>query len=137
MFSHIGAALSFYFGGKTIDKYGSFRILNFEIVFNRIVNLVALFFPNILSPLLMSSSSWTFGVGSVALNSLLQKEFTERQRATMGSINSLAGSIAFGIASFVLGSMADSFGTTKALIFTHILLLTPLFFYWKVFKQKV
>jgi MFS family permease len=133
MLSNISGALSFYFSGKIIDRFGSLKVLNFEIISNRIVNLIALFFPSVVSPALMSTTSLTYGAGSVATNSLLQNEFTVKQRATMGSLNSLGGSIAFGIFSILLGAIADASSAATALIVAHILLLTPLFFYRKVF----
>lgn len=134
--SNLSGAVSFYFSGKVIDKFGSKRILYFEIISNRVVNFIALFFPTTISPILMSSTSLTYGVGSVATNSLLQKEFSQQQRATMSSLNSLVGSITFGIFSVLLGWQADLFGPTTALITVNALLLIPLFFYRKIFTSS-
>lgn len=136
MLSNIGAAISFYFSGKILKKYGYKKVLQFEIIFNRAINLIALLFPTVFSPALVSLSSITFGVGTVATNTLLQKEFSDTQRATMGSINSFFGSMAFAVCSIVLGSFADRFGVIPALITIHILLISPLFFYKKVFSQS-
>jgi MFS family permease len=137
MLSNISGALSFYFSGKIIDRFGALKVLKFEIISNRIANLVALVFPSIVSPVLMASTSLTFGAGSVATNSLLQREFTVKQRATMGSLNSLGGSLAFGIFSILLGFIADMTSLTTALIVAHLLLLLPLYFYRKVFVHEV
>jgi len=136
LLSNIGGALSFYFSGKIINKYSHKSVLWFEIISNRIINLVALIFPTVVSPALMGTTSLTFGTGSIALNSLLQKEFTQNQRATMGSMNSLVGYIMFGIISVLLGLLADKIGPAKALIIVQILLLTPLWFYSKIFKKN-
>lgn len=133
--SNIGATFSYYFSGKIIDRFKPYKILKFEIITNRIVNIFALLFPTVISPALMSASSLTFGVGSVAVNSLLQKEFTQNQRATMNSLNSLIGSIGFGIFSIVLGYIADATGPAKALIIGNIILLLPLYFYQKIFTN--
>ncbi len=132
MVANIGAAISYYFSGPILKKYKEFPVLTFEIIYNRIVNFVALLFPSVVSPVLMSTSSWLFGVGSVALNGLMQKEFTDKQRATMGSINSLGGNIVFGICSFVLGMLSDRIGVTYALIVLNIALLSPLVMYHKL-----
>lgn len=137
MISNIGGAISYYFSGKIINKFGYSKMLNLEIIFNRIVNLIALLFPTVASPVLIASSSLTYGVGSVATNSLLQKEFTEKQRATMGSLASFAGSIGFGIAAVLLGFLADKIGARWTLIIANILLFTPLFFYRKVFTHTL
>jgi MFS family permease len=133
MLSNIGAAASYYFSGKLIDRFSSYSILVFEIIFNRAVNLLALFFPSVVSPALMSSTSLTFGVGDVAINSLMQKEFTHEERATMGSVVSFLGYIVFAACSFSLGLVADVVGPAKTLIMVHLILLIPLFFYKKIF----
>lgn len=134
--SNIGAAWSFYYGGKLIDKYKPLRVLNFEIISNRIVNMTALLFPTVFSPILMNSTSFAFGAGTVAMNSLLQKEFTQAQRATMSSLNAFIGSIVFGITSIALGLLADRFDARTALIVTNVALFAPLFFYRKIFLHE-
>ena len=134
--SNMVAALGFFYGGKLIDKFKPLRVLNFEIISNRIVNLTALLFPTVVSPLLMNSTSLVFGAGTVAMNSLLQKEFTQTQRATMSSLNAFVGSIVFGIASVTLGVLADRFDARTALIITNVVLLIPLFFYRKIFLHE-
>jgi hypothetical protein len=55
----------------------------------------------------MSSTSITYGVSSVAEKTLMQKEFTSEQRATLGSMNSFFGSVLFSIVSILLGYFAD------------------------------
>lgn len=134
--SHVGAALSFFYSGRLIDRFGSLKMLFVENIASRIVNFIALMVPTIVSPALMGSTSLTHGVGSVAINTLLQKEFTQSQRATMSSINAFAGSIAFGIFSVVLGVVADRFDARIAMIIAHVLLLTPLILYRKIFLHE-
>lgn len=135
-FANIGAALSYYYSGKIIDKYRPRQVLNAEIIFGRFVNFLALFFPSIASPVLMSASSLTYGVGSVAMGSLIQQEFSQRQRATMGSINTFMGYMVFGVCSVLLGAFADRFDVRITLIVSNTLLLIPLFFYRKIFIGK-
>lgn len=135
--SNISGALSFYMSGKIINTYSHKTVLYFEIISNRIVNFISLLFPSFISPVLMGTTSLTFGLGSVALNSLLQKEFTQEQRATLGSLNSLVGYVMFGVVSILLGFVTDKIGPTKALIIVNVLLLIPLWFYGKIFKKTV
>lgn len=134
--SNVGAAWSYFYGGKLIDRFKPLRVLNLEIISNRIVNLTALLFPTVFSPILMNSTSLFFGAGSVAMNSLLQKEFTQVQRATMSSLNAFAGGIVFGIASITLGVLVDRFDARTALIVTNVALFAPLFFYRKIFLHE-
>lgn len=133
--SHVGGALGFHFSGRIINRFSHLKVLNFEILFNRTVNLIALIFPTVLSPALMTTSSLTYGAGSVAINSLLQKEFTQAQRATMSSIASLGGSVLFGVFSVLLGFVADRFDARTAMIMAHLLLLLPLIFYRLIFTH--
>ncbi len=136
-FSFLGGALSFYFAGQIIKRFKS--LINVVIVYNlynRLLNFVALLFPSIASPAIMSVSSLSYGVGEVAKGTLLQKEFTNEQRATLGSINSLAGSLLFGVVSFLLGLSADFLGPIKALLILQVLLILPLGIYWKIFHHN-
>jgi MFS family permease len=134
--SNLGAALSFFYSGRIIDRFGYKNVLVFEIIINRIINVTALVFPTVASPALMGVTSLTYGVTTTAVNALLQKEFTTKQRATLGSLSSFFGSIAFGVAVVLLGYIGDRIGPANALIIAHISILSILFFYQKIFSKK-
>ena len=130
--SSASAALSFYSAGKVINKFKEIPLLIFGNLFGRFLNLTALFFVSIISPILMSLTSLLFGTITVARENLLQKEFTENQRATMGSLNSLATSIFFGVFSLGIGFLADKIGGAKALIIINVIQFIPIFLYLKL-----
>lgn len=137
--SNLGAAISFYFSGKTIKKFKPINMLIFNININGILDLISIYLANIFSPILMSLTSLTYGVGHVAKNKLLQDEFSSQQRATMGSLNSLAGSIFYSIFAVFLGILADKYGPKNALTIQYILTFSVLYFYFKLkreFKNK-
>ncbi len=134
--SNIGAAISFHFSGKIIKKFGGLKILIIDNVTNRIVNIFSTAMPTVFSPALMSSTSVFYGVTTITKNSLMQKEFTNAQRATMGSLNSFAGSIVFGIFAFILGLVADKIAPSKALLTLQLFQIINLYFYWKLFKHE-
>lgn len=134
--SNLGAALSFHVSGRIIKRFGGLRLLIIDNVYNRVVNITATLFPTVFSPLLMTTSSLLYGVTSITKNSLMQKEFTNEQRATMGSLNSFAGSIVFGILAFLLGAVADTLTPTKAMLGLQVAQVMNLWFYWKLFKLK-
>ena len=136
MLSYIGATFSFYFAGKVVKKYGELKTLIVGSVYGKITNIIALVFPTVASPAIMTTSSVFFGTGSVSQNSLMQKEFTHEQRATMGSLNSFASSIAFGIVSILLGLFADKIGPAKALLITTIAGIPVIFIYLKLFREE-
>lgn len=135
MLSNIGAAISFHFSGKIIKKYKPFPILMVGKVYGIASNIVATVYPTIFSPLLMSSNSLSFGTYTVAMSSLLQKEYSQQQRSTMGSLNSLFGALAFAVVSFGLGFFADKIGPANALLSLQVLAGVSLFLIWKVFRK--
>jgi MFS family permease len=133
--SHILAAISFRLSGKVIRKFGAYKLLLIDNIYIRIVNITSTLFPTIFSPLLMSSTSALFGIVVVAKNSLMQKEFTNEQRATMGSLNSFAASIFYGIVAVLLGFVADLLNPAKALLILQFFQLLNFAIYWRLFKR--
>lgn len=128
---NLTAALGFYFAGRIIRRFGEFRLLIGGMSLSELVNLIGLLVPTVLSPALMASNSIFYGVNSVAINGLIQREFTDEQRATMGSLNSFAGSLVFAVFSFLLGTLADRIGVIPALVTAALLSLIPMMLYWK------
>jgi hypothetical protein len=56
----------------------------------------------------------------------MQREFTDEQRSTMGSLNAFGGSLMFAVMSVALGALADRIGVINALIIaTLALFITP------------
>lgn len=133
--SFIGGSISYYFSGAVIKRFTALKVLAGEIIANRSLNIIALVFPTIISPVLMSMTSLIYGVGQVATDTLIQKEFTHEQRATLGSINSLIASLAFAVVSVTIGLFADRIGVINILLIIHLVLFLPLWFYWKIFKH--
>jgi len=136
MLSNIGAAIGFHLSGRIIGKYKSLPTLMIGKVYGLISMVLATVYPTVISPVLMSSSSVFFGTGTVAMGSLLQKEYSNEKRSTMGSLNSLVGSIAFAMVAFGLGLFADQIGPAKALLSLQIFAGISLLLLWKLFKKK-
>jgi MFS family permease len=134
--SYLLASISYHVSGRSIKRFGSVEVVLADNIYNRIINIFSTGFPSILSPILMSSTSIFHGITDVSKNALFQKEFTNTQRATMSSLNSLAGSLFFGVVSLFLGFTADSLSPARALLFMQIFQIVNLFIYWKLFKHK-
>ena len=100
------------------------------------VNLFGLLVPTVFSPALMALNSIFFGVNNVAKGNLIQQEFSDQQRATMGSLNSFVGSLSFAVFSFVLGALADRIGVTPALTFAALLSIVPITLYTIVLRPR-
>jgi hypothetical protein len=133
--SSVGATISFWYSGKVIRKFGALKILLFKDVYNRTVNIFSLAIPTILSPLLMATSSFLFGVSHVAEKKLMQEEFSDGQRATMSSLNSLMGSLFYGGVSLVIGSTADKYNPATAMLLAQICLLPTIVIDWRLFSK--
>ena len=134
--SNLGAATGFHFAGRALKKFDAIKLLFIDNLANRIINSIAVVFPSIFSPILMSSTSISFGVAYTGRNALLQKEFTNEQRATMGSLNSFLGSIFFGIVAFLLGFVADKLTPAIAILILQGFQLSNLLIYLKLFKLR-
>jgi MFS family permease len=136
MISYGGASVSYWFSGKIIRKFGEYNILIAAHIYTRIANFIAYGAPTVFSPILMASSSIFYGVTSVSKNSLMQKEYTEEQRATLGSIHSFIGSLFFGMFAPILGFIPDMYGPAKALLFVQCCMLSVLYINVKLKKMK-
>ncbi len=135
MLSSIGAAISFHFSGKIVKKYQPLAVLITGKIYSLVSNIVATVYPTIFSPILLASNSAFFGTGSVAMSHLLQREYSSSQRSTMGSLNSLFGSLAFAVVAFTLGLIADKIGPAKALLVMQLLAAISILLVWKLFKK--
>lgn len=134
--SSVGAAASYWYSGKLIKKIGAYRLLLIANLYSKTINIASVAVATVISPVLMSTTSLFFGVSEVANSKLMQKEFTDDQRATLGSINSFMGNITFGIFAVVLGILADRFGPTKALLFAYLSYLPSLGINWILYKDN-
>lgn len=129
MLANAGAAAGFYFAGRIIKRFGEYRLLVGGMTFSEVVNLFCVLVPTVFSPALMSLNSVFFGVNSTAISGLMQHEFTDEQRATMGSLNSFAGALVFAAFSFFMGGLADQFGVIPALLCSTLLFFIPISLY--------
>lgn len=134
--SYIGGAVSFSLSGRLINRFKAINLLIASNIYNRVINIFSLLFPTVFSPAIMSTSSLFYGVSTISKNLLLQKEFTDHQRATMGSINSLGGSLFFGVYAVLLGLFADQIGPAKALLISNFLSFIVLYLYFHLFHHE-
>jgi len=135
MLSFVGGGISFWFSSTLIKKYKEMKLLLFEAIYNRIIDLIALIFPTVISPALMSTTSFLYGATEVSSNTLMQKEFTERERATLGSMVSFGGSLFFGMFSVIIGAVADRFSPLGALLFAEVCSMPRIWVLWRLSKK--
>src|SRR5262249_39038999 len=130
------AAVGFYFAGRLIKRFGEFRLLIGGIGLNNGVTLLVTLLPGVLSPAVMSLPSFAYGIHTVATSGLMQREFTTDQRATMGSLTSFGGSLAFAVFSLALGALGDRIGPAGAFAVATALGFLPAYFYWRAFRHE-
>lgn len=128
------STISFRLSGKIISRFKAIKVLLYQEVYSRFLVLIAFIFPSIASPFLIATASVSYGPSVVAKSTLLQKEFSNKQRATITSINSFIGNIVFSISAIFVGLAADKFGVAKSLLFVQIGLVSITFIYFKLYK---
>lgn len=132
-FNHVFAWISFWFAGFAIKKYSETKVLFASHIAGSVVLIVAFAFPTALSPALVSVTSILFGLITISQSSLMQKEFSDAERATMASVNSLARNLFFTVAAFTLGLFADKIGPAKTLLAAQVILIPVIYIYWRLF----
>jgi len=133
--SFIGAAISFWFSGRILKRIKPATALVVKDITNRIIEFVSYGFPTVYSPVLLSSTSIFYGIGSVATTTILQKQYSQTERATMDSLVSLFGNIAYAIIAILIGYIADTYSPRIALIGASILLITIIPAVWKLMHK--
>ena len=134
--SALGNFFSFRYSGKMIDKYSAIHLLIFNNIFSRIVHVVALAFPSVASPIMMSSTGFLYGITNVSKNKLLHEQFTNEQRATMSSMITFAGNIVFGIIAIGLASFVDRLGVRWTLLTLQIAFIPIILLYVQIFRAN-
>lgn len=133
--SDFGASISYYFSGYIIKKLTALKVLILDCSIGYLFAIIGLVIANWVSPIIMSLGSLLYGSGMVAESQLMQKEFTEQQRATMSSLNSLAGNIGFALMALVLGGLADKLDPRFAMLILMICVYPTTLIY--VYLHKV
>lgn len=113
LYRGLNHGLSFFgfrMAGKLIEKFGSGFIFITRDIYWFATQSIAIAANALFSPILMLTGALFFGPGEVASDHLMQKEFTDDERATMGSLSSFATSIVFGLAALLIGNVTDHFG---------------------------
>lgn len=129
-FDHALGWMSYWYAGAIIRKVGTLRTLIAALVCSILLGLAAFGYPFILSPLILVLTAIPYGLIIVSQDTLLQKEFSQKQRATMGSLNNLFGSLFFAFCAVVLGWIGDQWTPTIAMFIAQICLIAILPLYW-------
>ncbi len=119
---------SYYFAGWIIDRLGVVRVIALSLATSVAGNILTGVIRTAISPLFVMLSLPLYGADDVAQQSLLQEEFTERQRATIASLNSLGNSVYFALILYICGLIASRYGPFVALMATQVFLIPSMVF---------
>ena len=118
-----------------LRKIGFFNMIIFSTLGNIITRTVGLIINNTLSPFIMVLQNLFLGSSVTAESTLLQNEYSDSQRATMGSFVSLFAGIIMAISYYLFGVVADFFNIYIAIA---LLILTKLLigcYYYIIFNK--
>jgi len=135
MLKQFGGAIGFWFAGKIINKFGNLKVLLLGALFSNIIYFTGLFLNSFISPFLFSTLNLFYGPTNTATTHLMQNEFSNKQRATMGSIVSFFSSILVGVVSIFVGWIADQTSTVMALYALMIPNIISTFLYWRALRD--
>lgn len=136
MLANLAAAIGMRVSDRVVRRFGNFKSLIFSNMYSMGAGLVAALFPTFFSPILIASTSFPYGINMITKDALLQKEFSDRQRATMGSLNSLGGSLFFAVFAFGFGWLADRLAPNQALVIGELFLVLVIVIYGKLFAKE-
>lgn len=135
-FKHLFGAIGFWTAGAVIKHFGYKRVLIGGNVITSLIQLLVVVFSSVLTPFVMAFLNVEYGYSTTAKNGLMQRDFSDNQRSTMGSIVSLGGSLCFSIISVLLGFIADVSSPVHAMLFGLSGNLVIVWIYTEVFNKK-
>jgi MFS family permease len=124
----VGGIPGYYFAGKVIEKLGFIKVVSLSMVSGVLGNILAGLSKSFFSPIFIMISLPLYGPADTADQHLIQKEFSEKQRATTASLNSLGSSIYFALVLYICGLIANQHGPFIALISTQLFVIPSLYF---------
>lgn len=129
----VSSMIGYYYSGKIVRALGEANIIFFQTSFTWIGSLIAVVLRSVFSPLFIIGGFIFMGPYDTATQTLFQKEFTEKQRATIASLNSLGNSLYFALVLYMAGLMANHQGPFVGLLVTQIFYIPVIYFRWKLF----
>ena len=117
-------------------KFGFFKILTASSFFMFLIDLMALVLNTFITPFIMSFVNLFHGVSETAASAVFQEEFTPEQRATMGSIVALIGSLLLAAMYCFIGFVADQYSLYFAMLLLLLFKFLTIFGYYDLLKKN-
>jgi MFS family permease len=115
--NHACGFTGFWFSGRLVDKIGKPRTLMATNIVPTFLQVTAACINDFVSPIMLGLASLFFGPETVACDQLMQDDFTDAQRATLGSVSSLMGSLSYALFAVCIGAVSDHFGLATGIAF--------------------
>jgi len=130
-----GVIPSYMYASRLIRWMGRKKIIYVDMITSTLGNILASITQSVVSPFCIMLSLPLYGASDTANQDILQSEFSEKQRATIASINSLGLSISFSIFLYFCGMIANTYGPFWALFATQLFLLPSFYFKWRYLRR--
>jgi MFS family permease len=124
--NYLESAIGFRLSGWFLKHFRAITIIFASDIYSRLLMFPALLFPTVASPPLMALAGAPYGPATVAAGTIMHQEYTDHQRATMASINSLLTSCLYAGFGLLTGSLADRWGIGAAILLGQLCLLPAL-----------
>ncbi len=130
------SGLSMKFTHKIVGRFGIMKSLVHTEIIDKFSTCIFVLINQIWSAFAMNTiTSIVFGLRQIAAEDLLQSRYTKEQRATMGSIVGLGGSLIYGILGIVIGISADRIGIVNTMLILQPILLSSAIFSYMGIKH--
>jgi hypothetical protein len=114
---------------------GIYKSVYRGLLLSRLIQIIAVAWVNVLSPLTIGLSSIFDSTSNLAIDSEKQNLMPDKQRATVSSLNSFISSITFSVVIILISKAIDVLGINRSLIIFFAISLLSLPFYLKAFKS--
>ncbi len=135
--NYIWSTVGFRISGWFMKRFKPATILLVSEAYSRAVSFIALAVSSVASPFIMAFHGLPYGPSDTAKQHLLHEEFTDAQRATMASLNSLASSGVYAAFLVLTGYLADKFSPRVSILVCNICLLPVFFITRATFRSKL
>jgi MFS family permease len=135
IFSACGAAGA-YISSSVMKKTGYLRGLVYGTFFAGVFRIFSVFLGAVAAPILFVFSQCIYSVTDAAQQHLLQMEYTDEERATIGSITSLISCIVWSMVGILTGWLADMTNVQTALVIVYLVWMIRIFLFRKALKQN-
>lgn len=117
---HIIGTIGFWYAGTVIKRFGALKTLMGVTFLANVVQITALGIANFFSPLMMIFTQFSYAFGTTAERTVQQQNFTDAQRATMGSLISFFAGIFLALNGLLMGWLSDQWGPAFAMLSTYL-----------------